>query len=108
MPPPDERSKGELSDAGEVFGIIQVLIRTVPQVLTLHQLMDCWIEAWRGVKRKAYTFLFQGVVRRFKLGSYFCRDRSFLSKEPGIGQQRGLFIGEQERIGHHDRDVEGG
>lgn len=86
MSPPDERSKGELGDAGEVFGIIQVLIRTVPQVLSLHQLMECWIEAWRGVKRKAYQFLFQGVMRRFKLGPYFCSDRSFFLKEPGIGQ----------------------
>jgi len=78
-----------------VFGTIQVLLRKILEMLSLHQLVKRCIEPWRCDKRQTGEFLRQRVVRRFKLGSYFCRDRSFFSKEPGIGQQRGLFIGKQ-------------
>lgn len=107
MPPPDKRAKCKLVAADEVFGIIQILIGTIPQVLALDQLMERWIEAWRGGEREACEVLLQGIVRCFKLGSYFCRDRSLSSKELGIGQQGSFIIGEQHWMGHHERDVKG-
>lgn len=107
VPPPHERAERERVRAGKVFGTIQILIRKVLQMLTLHQLVELRIEPRRGHQRQAGEFLYQGMMGRFKLNSYFRRNRSLFTKKLRISQQRGLFIGEQLWMGYHDRNMKG-